>query len=174
MTREDPDLKGADEAFETLRALAFERDLGELADEHPQGLKQTIRWNIEQGRLLSGADVARAQAGRARLLERWHAFMTRHAYLVTVVSQLPPFPVELEWPAELAGRPMSTYIEWMRSCSRISVTGSPALAVPAGFTGEGLPVGIQIVGRPGDDAGVLAVGLAFEQAMGPRRPPAVR
>jgi len=46
--------------------------------------------------------------------------------------------------------------------------------VPAGFTGEGLPVGIQIVGRPGDDAGVLAVGLAFEQAMGPRRPPAVR
>jgi amidase len=174
VTREDPDLKGADEAFETLRALAFERDLGELADEHPQGLKQTIRWNIEQGRLLSGADVARAQAGRARLLERWHAFMTRHAYLVTVVSQLPPFPVELEWPAELAGRPMSTYIEWMRSCSRISVTGSPALAVPAGFTGEGLPVGIQIVGRPGDDAGVLAVGLAFEQAMGPRRPPAVR
>jgi len=100
VTREDPDLKGADEAFETLRALAFERDLGELADEHPQGLKQTIRWNIEQGRLLSGADVARAQAGRARLLERWHAFMTRHAYLVTVVSQ--------RWNQCLTDEPMRT------------------------------------------------------------------
>jgi amidase len=173
VTEADPDLSGADEVFETLRAVAFERDLGELMDEHPGGLKDTIRWNIEQGRRLSGADVARAQALRAQLLDRWHSFFNRHAYLVTIVSQVPPFRVELEWPDEVAGNRMGSYIDWMRSCSRISVTGSPALAVPAGLTGDGLPVGVQIVGRPGDDAGVLAVGLAFERAVGPRGPPAV-
>jgi amidase len=173
LAEDDPNLDGADEAFETLRAVAFERDLGQLFDQHPDQLKDTVRWNIEQGRRLSGADVARALSLRAELLGRWHRFLERHDYLVTVVSQVAPFPVEQEWVTEVDGRPMGSYIEWMRSCSRITITGSPALSVPAGFTDEGLPVGIQIVGRPGDDRGVLALARSFECAAGPRRPPAL-
>jgi amidase len=167
----EPDLSGADAAFETLRAIAFERDLGTLLDEHPAELKDTVRWNIEQGRRLTGADVARAQALRGALHDRWQRFLERHDFLVTIISQVAPFAVEQEWVAQIEGHEMGSYIEWMRSCSRITMTGGPALAVPAGFTAQGLPVAVQIVGRPGDDRGVLELGLAFEDARGPRRQP---
>jgi amidase len=69
--------------------------------------------------------------------------------------------------------PSATYIDWMKTCYFITVTGHPAISVPCGFTGEGLPVGIQIVGRHRDDFGVLQLAHAFEQAtgVGRRRPP---
>ena len=86
--------------------------------------------------------------------------------------QVPPFPVETEWVTEIDGQPMETYIDWMRSCSDITLTGCPAISVPAGFTPEGLPVGLQLVGRPADDLGLLRIAHAFEQAThaGDRRP----
>src|SRR4051794_6250416 len=111
----EPDLSGADAAFETLRAIAFERDLGTLLDEHPAELKDTVRWNIEQGRRLTGADVARAQALRGALHDRWQRFLERHDFLVTIISQVAPFAVEQEWVAQIEGHEMGSYIEWMRS-----------------------------------------------------------
>jgi amidase len=59
---------------------------------------------------------------------------------------------------------METYIDWMKSCYFITVTGLPAASVPCGFTAEGLPVGLQIIGRHQDDFGVLQLAYAFEQA----------
>jgi amidase len=61
---------------------------------------------------------------------------------------------------------MEHYLAWMRSAYWISVTFCPAISVPAGFTAEGLPVGLQIVGRRRDDLGVLQIAHAFEQATG--------
>ncbi|MGH2386985.1 MAG: amidase family protein, partial [Chloroflexota bacterium] len=74
---------------------------------------------------------------------------------------------------QINGVKLDTYIDWMRSCSRITVTGAPALSVPCGFSRDGLPVGLQIVGRHQDDFGVLQMAHAFEQAtgFGKRRPP---
>ena len=77
---------------------------------------------------------------------------------------MPPFDVELEYPTEVAGVPMPTYLDWMESCWCITVTGGPAISVPCGFTADGLPVGLQIVGRRGDDLGVLRLAHAFERA----------
>jgi amidase len=98
--------------------------------------------------------------------------MADHEFLVTIVSQVPPFDVEEPYPRTIDGEPVAVYRDWMRSCTWISATGLPAISVPAGFTDTGLPVGAQIVGRPGDDLGVLALAQAFEQASGAggRRP----
>jgi amidase len=89
------------------------------------------------------------------------------------VNQVPPFDAALDWPKEIDGVAMDGYIAWMRSAYWITVTFRPAISVPAGFTPEGLPVGIQIVGRHRDDLGVLQIAHAFEQAtgFGRRRPP---
>ena len=106
------------------------------------------------------------------LMERMRRFFDSHTVLVCAVNQVPPFDASLAWPAEVAGVRMEHYVAWMRTAYWISVTFGPALSVPAGFTPEGLPVGIQIVGRFRDDWTVLQVGYAFEQAtrFGDRRP----
>ena len=80
------------------------------------------------------------------------------------VSQVPPFDADMEYPTEVAGHAMTTYLDWMESCWCITVTGGPAISVPCGFTDDGLPVGLQIVGRRGDDLGVLRLAHAFERA----------
>ncbi|MCC6224521.1 MAG: amidase [Thermoleophilia bacterium] len=168
-----PDLTGAAEIFETLRAVAFELNLGPLYDERPGDLKEAIRWNVEAARRLSAADVGAATRAHAELRERVRAFLASVDALALPAVQVAPFPVELEYPPEVDGVPMGSYIEWMRSCSNVSVTGCPALSVPAGFTREGLPVGLQLVGRERDELGLLRLAHAFERAVpaGQRRPP---
>jgi amidase len=99
--------------------------------------------------------------------------METHEFLLLPVSQVPPFDLRERWVTEIEGVPMKSYIDWMKSCSYVTLTGHPAISVPCGFTPEGLPVGIQIVGRHGDDRGVLELAFAFEQATrtGQVRPP---
>jgi amidase len=169
----EPDFSGADEAFKTLRAWDFELGLGELLDTHRDQLKDTVIWNIEQGRKLSGPQVGRAERLRTEVYHRVRIFMEAHEFLILPVSQAPPFDVTQPYPTEINGVRMETYIDWMRSCYFISVIGLPAISAPCGFTPEGLPVGVQIVGRPLDDWGVLQLAFAFEQATGvwKRRPP---
>jgi len=135
-------------------------------DQHRDQLKSTVIWNVERGRELSGADVYRAYRLRSELFLRVYAFFQKYDYLLLPVSQVPPFPADTEYPTEINGVPMHTYIEWMRTCSRITTTAHPAVSVPAGFSPEGLPVGLQIVGRARDDFGVLQLAHAFEQSTG--------
>jgi amidase len=172
-----PDFSGATECFEVLRAVRFASSHERLLREHRDKLKDTVIWNIEQGLALDGARVARAEALRSELYHRMRRFMERYEFLAGPVNQLPPFPVETEYPLEIAGVRMGNYLDWMKSCYYITVTGHPAISVPAGFTGDAppLPVGLQIVGRYRDDFGVLQLAHAFEQATGfwKRRPPAV-
>jgi amidase len=168
-----PDLSGADEVFGTLRAWLFESAFGEISRRSPDEVKGSIRWNAELGAKLTGPDLARAEQLHTRLHERVVAFFERYDVLLAPTTQVLPFPVELEYPTEIAGVQQENYLEWMRSCTVISATGCPALSVPGGFTEDGLPVGLQIVGPPRADRKVLEVGHAFEQAtrFGERRPP---
>ena len=169
-----PDLSDAREAFFTLRARFYAVRFGELLDAHPGRIKATVVWNIEEGRRLTAEDVARARRLRDDIRARVAGFFSRFEFLVLPTVQVPPFDLEQEYPTEVAGVPMATYIDWMESCWSITVTGSPAISVPCGFTEDGLPVGLQIVGRWGDDLGVLRLAHAFERAtgVGSRRPPA--
>jgi amidase len=159
-----PDFSGAHEVFVALRAHLFELNNGEYLDHHRDQLKQTVIWNIEAGRKLSAADLARADTERARIFERVAKYFETHEFLVTVVNQVAPFPIDQEYVTEINGEKLPTYLDWMKSCYYITITGHPAISVPAGFTADGLPVGIQIVGRRNADFAVLQLAYAFEQA----------
>ncbi|WP_322820875.1 amidase [Chloroflexus sp.] len=159
-----PDLSDADEIFQVMRAFRYELTLGELLDRERHRIKDTVVWNIEAGRALSGPQVGRAMRLHAALLARVYEFMQTYEFIIAPVSQVPPFPVEQPYITEINGIPMQNYIEWMRSCYYISVCNLPAISVPAGFTRDGLPVGIQIIGRPRADLSVLQLAYAFEQA----------
>ena len=168
-----PDLSDANEIFQTLRAWQFELSYGEHLDRHRNLLKDTVIWNIEAGRKLSGSRIGAAEAKRTALFERMRSFMQRYEFLILPVNQVPPFDVDQPYVTEIEGVEMETYIDWMKSCYFITVTGHPAISVPCGFTADGLPVGVQIVGRHQDDFGVLQLAYAFEQATQhwKRRPP---
>ena len=168
----EPDMDGADEVFQVWRAWYFELYYGELLDRRRDAMKDTVVWNIEEGRRLTGPQLGAAARAWSALLDRVNRFMTRYDYLVLPVSQVPPFDVNQPYVTEINGVRMDTYLDWMRSCSWISVLGLPAISVPCGFTDDGLPVGVQIVGRQHDDLGVLRLACAFEElnCSGERRP----
>jgi amidase len=157
-----PDLAAATQAFHVLRALGFVQRVGPLLREHRAKLKDTVIWNVEQGLKLGAEDIARANGLRTEVFHRMRAFLERYEYLLCPVSQVLPFPVEVEYPTEIAGVKMENYIDWMKSCYWITVSSHPAISVPAGFTAQGLPVGLQIVGRYRDDFGVLQLAHAYE------------
>ncbi|MDA0979397.1 MAG: amidase [Proteobacteria bacterium] len=160
-----PDFRGADEAFKTLRAWSFAASHGENIKRSANLFKETIIWNVEQGLKLSGSDIARAEILRTRVMNRVIEFMGHHDFLILPVAQVPPFSVETEYVTDIAGTSMETYIDWMKSCYYITVTGLPAISLPCGFTGEGLPVGIQIVGRPRGDLELLKFARSIERAL---------
>nr|BFD87458.1 amidase [Streptomyces sp. Xyl84] len=161
-----PDLDGAEDVFRTLRAHEFSLGLGTLLDSDRAALKPSLVRNIEEGRRLTGADLVRATTGHARIHLAATAFFERYDVLIAPVSQVTPFPVESEYPTEIDGEPQRSYLDWMRSAYFVSVLGSPALSVPAGFTPAGLPVGLQIVGPPRAERTVLETGAAYEAATG--------
>ena len=160
----EPDFSGADQAFHALRAWGFVANLGELARRHPDQVKDTIHWEIERGRKLSAGDLARAETIHTELWHRMRLFLEKYDCFVLPTTQVPPFDVSQPYVTEIEGTRMNTYIDWMKSCYWISILETPAISVPCGFTPEGLPVGLQIVGRHRDEWGVLQVAHAFEQA----------
>ncbi|PZG14511.1 amidase [Nonomuraea aridisoli] len=157
----DPDLTGAEEAFRTYRAWYYL-----LAHGDKTRLGPNTAWNVEQGRKVTGADLVAAEVARSRLYQRMAAFWDTYDVLIAPVSQVPPFPVEQPHVSEINGQRLPDYLAWMRSAYWISVLHAPAASVPAGFTQDGLPVGVQIIGPPFEDARVLRVARAFEQATG--------
>jgi amidase len=162
----EPDFADADEVFKVWRAWRFELMYAELLEGHRDKIKDTVIWNIEEGMKLTGTQIGRAERKRTELYHRVREFMATYEFLILPVSQVPPFDVKQRYVTEINGVKMDTYIDWMKSCYFISVIGLPAISVPCGFTREGLPVGVQIVGRHQDDLGVLQLAHAFEQSTG--------
>jgi amidase len=161
-----PDLSGAEEIFLTIRAWRSAITLGPLLAKHRDRLKPEAIWEIELGARLTSADVGKAMVRHGELMQRMQSFQERYEFIFCAVNQVPPFDAKIDWPKEIEGVKMEHYIAWMKSAYWISTTFRPAISVPAGFTVEGLPVGIQIVGRYRDDFGVLQMAHAFEQATG--------
>jgi len=169
----EPDFSGVADAFPILRYAASYPQYSELAHQNAGWLKDTIRFEIAQAERLTAADVGRAAARQAQMYLQVREFFSRYDYFVLPVTQVVPFDVNVPYPKEVAGSPMGTYIDWMRTCWYVTFMGTPAISVPAGFTGGGLPVGLQIVGPHRGDWSVLQLAHAFEQATGhgKRRPP---
>ncbi len=171
-----PDLSRAMEVFQVQRAAglrALGRQLEESVPNWRSEAKETAVWNIDQGFHLTIEEVLASERLRADIYAHVADFFERFDALILPAAQVPPFPIETDWIREIDGQPLVTYLDWMTVCCAISVTGLPAVSVPAGFTPEGLPVGLQIVGRPRGDRALLQVAHAFEQATRHhlRRPP---
>ncbi len=169
----EPDFTGVDRAFPTLQVRrqppALRGDgarAAGLGEGHHQVRGRRGRKADRRGRRRRpGASVPDVRPEPRILSEQYE-------YFVLPVTQVVPFDVNLPYPIQIAGTPMATYIDWMRSCWYVTFMANPAISVPAGFTASGLPVGIQIVGRHRDDWSVLQLAHAFEQATrhGARRP----
>jgi amidase len=162
----EPDFADAEISFRVLRAWNSANAYGAQLKDHPDAFKDTLKGEIEEGLRLTGTDLARAETAHGRLWRRFQAFLEKYEYFVLPTTQLPPFDVTTPYPAEIVGVKFTNYIDWMKSCWYISATGNPAASVPGGFTPEGLPVGVQIVGRDKADFTVLQMAHAFEQATG--------
>ena len=170
----EPDFAPAEIAFRVLRAWNSANTYGARLKDHPDAFKETLKGEIEEGLRLTGMDVARAETAHGQLWRGFQTFLEKYEYFVLPTTQLPPFDVTTPYPAEISGVEFANYIDWMKSCWYISATGNPAASVPGGFTPDGLPVGVQIVGRNREDFAVLQLAHAFEQATGFTRkhPPA--
>jgi amidase len=175
VTEEDPDLQFADEIFEVWRAWRMELRVATLPADKRHLLKDTVIWNAQQGEPLTGPQLSRVESRHAELFHRMRRFMERYEFILAPVNQVLPFSVDLPYPTEIEGVTMQHYIDWQKSCYRISACGNPAISVPSGFSPSGLPIGVQLIGRHRDDFGLLQLAHAFE-ALSPavgRRPPGV-
>lgn len=170
-----PDLKDAEEVFNVWRAWRFAQAYSSLLDKHRDEMKDTVIWNVEKGLKLTGPQISDAEIKRTKLYHHLLHFMGQYDFLILPTCQVPPFDVDQSYIAEINNVKLDTYISWMKACSLISATGLPAISVPCGFTNEGLPVGIQIVGGHRSDLSVPQFAHAFEQRTqtGKIRPPPV-
>jgi len=160
-----PDLSLGDDTFRTLRAWHFQARFGRLLAEHPDDFKPSLAANIRAGESLTGADVARAYGQRTALSETMRRFFAEYDVLALPVSAVPPFPADHEYPTSINGVEQSDYLAWMRSAYLITVTGCPAISVPAGTTSDGLPIGLQLVAPHGADRRLLEIAAAFESVI---------
>jgi amidase len=166
------DFDGADEAFRTLRAWTLAYLFDDALRRRRDQLKPSLIANIEEGQWLSGRDVAAAIETQTRLYHQAREFFARYDVLVAPSASTVPFPVGLEHPPAVEGVEQATHLDWIKLGYDVTMTGCPSLALPAGFTDDGLPVGLQIVGPHHDERRLLGIGRSFEQTnpAGRRRP----
>ena len=161
-----PDLREAHECFHVLRALSFAMSKTELLRTRRDQLKPEVIWNIEEGLKLTFDQIARAQAQRLTMTERMLAFFETYDLLLSPATIVAPFPIENRYVAECNGKTFSNYIEWLAIAYATTLTCTPALSLPCGFTASGLPVGLQIVAPPHGEAQLLAGARVLEDILG--------
>ena len=132
----EPDFAGVDEAFPTLRYASNHPQYAPLVAEKPEWVKDTIKFEVAQAERITGADVGRALARQALMHEQSRQFFERYDYFILPVTQVAPFDVTVPYPTQISGTPMTTYIDWMRSCWYVTFMSNPAISVPGGFTTE--------------------------------------
>ena len=161
-----PDFSGGIEAFQSLRANLIAAVRGPLLEEHRDRICDEIIWNIEKGLHQGGAEVARAERLRGAIFQRVAAFFGEYDILACPTVAVAPFPVAERFPTEIAGTPLTSYIDWMYLTFVLTLTGCPAISVPVGLTSDGRPVGLQLMARPRADAALLSAARLLEQAVG--------
>lgn len=160
-----PDLTGLYDTYITLRAMTWMALPGREPEAIQKHYKTTLAENIELGRNLTVDKVIDAGLVRTTLYHRLREFFHKYDVLACAVVGLEPTDVEIEFPSEVAGEPMSDYIDWLRFSFLATTVGLPAISVPCGFTKSGMPVGVQLIGPARGDAKVLAAARAVERAL---------
>ncbi len=160
-----PDLSEAHDCFQVLRALSFATSMKPLLDAHRDLLKPEVIWNIEQGLILKTEDIVRAEHQRTAMFHRTLEFFKTYDLLLCPATIVPPFPVEHRYVEECNGQRFDNYIEWLAIVYAITNVCCPAISIPAGFTTDTLPVGIQMVAPPRAEGRLLSGALLLESTL---------
>ena len=161
-----PSFKGAVDIFQTLRAALFSAMKADLLRRRRDVLKPELIWNIEKGMALTSEEIGSAETARTGLYKRMAKFFSNHDLLLCPTVIVPPFDVDIRYIEEVNGHKFDNYVDWLGITFVISLTGCAAASTPAGFTKDGLPVGLQIIGPPGSEARVLAAAALMEEELG--------
>ena len=179
ITEAAPNLTYAMEVFRVFRGLmyrdpgcAIPRDVWQSAETR-RTVKKTLANNIQYGMDLTVDEVMDAELARTKLHLDVVEFFNHYDVLALPTTQVSPFPVEVEYPTEINGKPMDDYLSWMSSCCIITSTGCPSISMPCGTNANGMPLGIQLVAAPGNDRRLLEIAQAFEEAAPPPPRPAL-
>ena len=166
VTDEIPDFTGVLEAFQTLRAVLFATMMEPILKQHRDKIAPEIIGNIERGLNISPSQIFEAERVRIELFKKILNFFEKHDFLICPAASIAPFPVDQRYVTEIDGKPCETYIDWFSITFALTMTACPTISVPCGFTSDGLPVGIQIMGKPRGEAALLLVAKRFEEAIG--------
>jgi amidase len=161
-----PDFTGVPSAFQTLRAVDYAAAMRPLMERHRDQLKPDVIWNIEKGLELTVEQIGQAIRRRSRLYAEMVAFFKEYDLLIAPAACTPPRDIKERWMREIDGVVMENYVDWLKIASVITVSSCPALALPAGFTEDGRPVGLQLVARPRGEAALLSAAAAIESLFG--------
>jgi amidase len=161
-----PDLSEAHDTFQTLRALGFAIGRKNLLETHRDKLKPEVIWNIEKGLNLKAEDIIRAEIQRSTMIKRAFAFFGNYDLLLCPATIVPAFPVEQRYLESCNGVTFDNYVGWLAIVYGITLIGSPAISIPAGFTKSGLPVGLQVVAAPRAEARMFAGAKLLEDILG--------
>ena len=160
-----PDLSEAHDTFQVMRGVAFATSYAGLLERHQDKMKPEVVWNIEKGLSYSMADLVRAENDRAAMFRRTNLFFDTYDLLLCPATIVAAYPATERYVKECAGHTFTNYVEWLAIAYAITLTASPALSLPCGFTSDGRPVGLQIVGRLRSEGRVLAGARALEQVL---------
>ena len=164
----EPDMQGVREIIYVTRSLRMLANHADKLAKWREKMNPNLVWNIEQGFTLTPQRIAEAEKERTNLYRRVREFFTRFDLLLTPTVAVPPFPVEMSYPEEINGKRLENYTDWFLLTYALTITGYPAISIPCGFTAEGFPVGLQIVGKKLAETTVLKAAAAFE-ALSPWR-----
>jgi len=161
-----PDFGGVGQAFQTLRAVDFSTGMEVLLKHHRDKLKPDVIWNIEKGLALRSEEIGKALLRRSRLYSEVATFFGTYDALILPAAPILPRDVKERWPREINGQKLDNYVEWLKLAALVTMTSCPSLAMPAGFSADGRPIGIQVVGKPRGEADLLSAGLFIEDLLG--------
>ncbi len=161
----DPDTSGAATCFRAHRALGFLAHARQTPEAVKAAYKPALRQNIEDGRALDVNALADAIVARSQLYDRMHAFLDTFDVLACPVSGIGPLPVEIEYPPVINGVESRDYLDWLCFAYVASLCGLPALSLPLGQTEDGLPVGVQLIGRPRGEGRLLQIARGIEEVL---------
>jgi amidase len=159
-----PDFSEVTDIVRGTRAVTMVAAHADRLPEWRERMQKGLVWDVEQGLTVTAREIARSEVLRSVLWNRVRVFMETRDLLVLPTVAVPPFPVEQPYLTEINGKPLDSYYHWFYLTYGITFTGLPAISVPCGFTRDGLPVGLQIVGRRRQEAAVLRAAAAFEAA----------
>ena len=166
VTGDIPDLSGAFDSFQTLRAVLLGAMMGDLLTTERDRINADIVGNVEQGFGVTPEALFAAERARREIVHRMTAFFEAHDLLVCPTCSVPPFPVDQPWVTEIDGQECRSYIDWFAITFVLTLTACPIVSIPCGFTPDGLPVGLQLVGKPRGEAALLRAAAWFEEEFG--------